>query len=39
MSRKGVQDITGFTLLELMVTISIMAIIAGIAVPSYQNLI
>ncbi|HEY7772110.1 MAG TPA: GspH/FimT family pseudopilin [Marinagarivorans sp.] len=33
------QQATGFTLLELMVTISIMAIIAGIAVPSYQGLI
>lgn len=31
--------IHGFTLIELMVTISIMAIIAGIALPSYQNLI
>ena len=29
----------GFTLLELMVTVSIMAIIAGIAVPSYRSLI
>ncbi len=39
MGSKGFQYITGFTLLELMVTISIMAIIAGIAVPSYQGLI
>lgn len=39
MGSKGFQDIAGFTLLELMVTISIMAIIAGVAVPSYQNLI
>lgn len=39
MGSKGFQYISGFTLLELMVTISIMAIIAGIAVPSYQGLI
>ncbi|WP_420828088.1 type IV pilin protein [Marinagarivorans cellulosilyticus] len=37
MGSKGFQYIAGFTLLELMVTISIMAIIAGVAVPSYQN--
>ena len=38
MGSKGFQYITGFTLLELMVTISIMAIIAGIAVPSIEVL-
>lgn len=31
--------IHGFTLVELMVTISIMAIIASVALPSYQNMI
>lgn len=39
MNKPSRLTIHGFTLVELMVTISIMAIIAGIAVPSYRNLI
>jgi len=34
---KGTQGFRGFTLIELMVTISIMAILLMIAVPSFQN--
>lgn len=30
---------TGFTLVELMVTIAVMAVVLSIAVPSYQNLV
>lgn len=33
------QTQTGFTLVEIMITMSITSVIAGIAVPSYQNMI
>ena len=39
MAMRSIRYDTGYTLMELMITISIMAIIAGVAVPSYRGLI